>query len=167
MPEPKPDAEHARELVAGVEKIIARTANCWLLSRTEDRIRTRPMGRIPVRPGEDPWTVRFVTDRRSQKAADLRQSRQVTLAFQKEDEDAYVSLEGAARLIEDKEGVQALWHERYRAHFPTDEDRANAAFIEVKVTRMELWVRGLTSEPFGARTTVVLRDASGGWLCAA
>jgi general stress protein 26 len=137
------------------------------LSRTDNGIRTRPMGRIPVRPGEDPWTIRFVTDRRSQKAADLRRSRQVTLVFQREDEEAYASLEGAARLIEDKEGVQALWREKYRVHFPADEDRANAAFIEVKVTRMELWVRGLTSEPFGARTTVVMRDSSDGWLCAA
>lgn len=167
MPEPRPEAEEARKLVAGVETIIARIANCWLLCRTEDGIRTRPMGRIPVRPGEDPWTIRFVTDLRSQKAADLRRCRQVTLVFQNEDEEAYVALEGAVRLIEDKEGVQALWNEKYRRHFPTDADRANAAFIEVTVTRMELWVRGLTSEPFGARTTVVMREAGGGWLCAA
>ena len=165
MPEPRVDV--ACKLVAGVETIIARTATCWLLSRTDDGIRTRPMGRIPVRPGEDPWTIRFVTDQRSQKAADLRRSRQVTLVFQKDDEEAYVALEGDVRLIETREDVQALWNEKYRAHFPTDEDRANAAFIEVTVSRMELWVRGLTPEPFGARTTVVMRDCNGGWLCAA
>ena len=167
MPEPRHEAEDARKLVAGVETIIASIRYCWLLSRTEGGIRSRPMGRIPARPGEDPWTIRFVTNLRSQKAADIRRSHQATVIFQKEGQEAYVALEGAVRLIEDKESVQALWNENYRRYFPTDEDRANAGFIEVTVMRMDLWVRGLTPEPFGVRPTVVMRDSTGGWLCAA
>jgi general stress protein 26 len=167
MSEPIPEAEFAGKLVAGVERIIAAVPYCWLLVRTEEGILSRPMGRILARPGEDAWTIRFLTDLRSQKVADIRRSHRATLIFQKEDDEAYASLEGIVRLIETKERVQALWTEKaYSRHFPTDDDRANAGFIEVEVTRMELWVRGLTPEPFGVRTTTVTRDSGGRWLCA-
>jgi general stress protein 26 len=167
MSDMRPETEYAAcRLVAGVERIIRAVEYCWLISRSEGGIRARPMGRILAQPGEDELTIRFLTDGRSQKAADIRRSQTVTLIFQKEAEDAYVSLEGTARLNETKEYVQALWKESYGRYFPTNEDRAHAAFIEVETTRMELWVRGLTPEPFGARPTIMTREPDGTWLCA-
>jgi general stress protein 26 len=167
MSDMRPETEYAaRRLVAGVERIIKAVEYCWLISRAEGGIRTRPMGRILAQPGEDELTIRFLTDGRSQKAADIRRSQNVTLIFQKEAEDAYVSLEGTARLNETKEYVQALWKGSYSRYFPTNEDRAHAAFIEVEITRMELWVRGLTPEPFGVRPTIMTRELDGTWLCA-
>jgi general stress protein 26 len=165
MSDIRPETEYAaRELVAGVEKIIGAVEYCWLLSRAEDGIRARPMGRILARPGEDELTIRFLTDARSKKATDIRRSQDVTLIFQKEAEDAYVSLEGIARLNETKEYVQALWKKAYGRYFPTAEDQAHAAFIEVEVTRMKLWVRGLTPEPFGVRPTIMTRELDGTWI---
>jgi general stress protein 26 len=167
MSDMRPETEYAaRRLVAGVERIIQAVEYCWLISRAEGGIRARPMGRILAQPGEDELTIRFLTDGRSQKAADIRRSQNVTLIFQKEAEDAYVSLEGTARLNETKEYVQALWKGSYGRYFPTNEDRAHAAFIEVEITRMELWVRGLTPEPFGVRPTIMTRELDGTWLCA-
>jgi general stress protein 26 len=166
MSDMRPATEYAaRKLVAGVEKIIGAVDYCWLLSRTEGAIRGRPMGRILARPGEDELTIRFLTDGRSKKAADIRRSQDVTLIFQKESEGAYVSLEGNARLNETNEYVQALWKETYGRYFATTDDRAHAAFIEVEVTRMELWVRGLTPEPFGLRPTIMTRELDGTWMC--
>jgi general stress protein 26 len=166
MSDLKTETEYAaRRLVAGVEKIIETVEYCWLLSRAESGVRVRPMGRILARRGEDELTIRFLTDGRSQKAADIRRSQDVTLIFQ-EARHAYVALQGTARLNETKEYVQALWKEAYGRYFATDEDRAHAAFIEVEVTRMELWVRGLTPEPFGVHPTIMTRDPDGSWLCA-
>ena len=31
---------------------------------------------------------------------------------------------------------------------------------------MELWIRGVTPEPFGLQTTVLERDRQGAWHCA-
>jgi general stress protein 26 len=167
MSDLRAEPEDARRLLAGVEQIVERLPYCWLFSRTEDGVRSRPMGRVLVWQGENAWTIRFVTDLRSGKVEEIRRSDQVTLIFQKDDEEADISLAGVARLIEAKRDIQALWNETaYGRHFPTDDDRANAGFIEVKVTRMELWIRGLTAEPFGVRPTIVVRNADGDWRCA-
>ena len=48
-------------------------------------------------------------------------------------------------------------------YFPDEEERANAAFVEVNVERMELWIRGVTPEPFGLHTTILERDATAAW----
>ena len=51
--------------------------------------------------------------------------------------------------------------------FLSESDRANAAFLDVKAERMELWIRGVTPEPFGLHATTLERDAVGAWrlLC--
>ena len=96
------------------------------------------MGRILTWQSEDAWTFLFVTGLRSRKVADVRHSGHVTLIFQKENE-AYVSLAGHARLIDEEGAVRALWNEKaYGHHFPAGDDRANAGFIEAKIVRMEL-----------------------------
>jgi general stress protein 26 len=66
-------------------------------------------------------------------------------------------------LIDDPSEVGKLWKANYDAYFPTAEDRANAAFIKVAVDRMELWMRGVTPEPFGMQPTVIDREAGGAW----
>ncbi|ANW00161.1 hypothetical protein LMTR13_08180 [Bradyrhizobium icense] len=68
-----------------------------------------------------------------------------------------------ATLINETSDVTRLWKKGYDVHFATETDRANAAFIEVAVDRMELWIRGVTPEPFGLQPTIVDRAAGGGW----
>ena len=73
----------------------------------------------------------------------------------------------AARLIEDVSEVRALWKEDAHArYFPTEKDRANAGFIEVRIERMELWIRGVTPEPFGLHATILQRNPKGAWYWA-
>ena len=59
--------------------------------------------------------------------------------------------------------MRERWKPAYDAYFPTETDRASAIFVEVEVERMELWIRGVTPEPFGLRATVLERDAGVGW----
>jgi hypothetical protein len=56
-----------------------------------------------------------------------------------------------------------LWRDAYAAYFPAPGDKAHAAFIEIRVDRMEAWIAGFTPEPFGLRPAVLQRDASGAW----
>ena len=157
------DALYVERLLAGAAATIAGVRYCWLTSSADGSVRSRPMGRLLPSESDDDWTIRFVTDRRSRKATDLRRSAMVSLTFQNDRDDAFVCVAGPARLIEEAPDVGALWNEDYRPYFPTETDRASVGFIEVRITRMELWIRGVTPEPFGLRTTVLERDPQSAW----
>ena len=62
---------------------------------------------------------------------------------------------------------EQLWKEdAYVRYFPTEKDRENAGFIEVRIERMELWIRGVTPEPFGLHTTTLQCDQQRAWYWA-
>ncbi len=160
---PAIDAE-AKRALEGAARIVAKVPICWLATEAEGGgVAARPMGPVSADLQQTGWAISFVTDGRSWKAAEIRRTGKATLVFQHDGEDAYVALMGAARLAEDRAELQSRWRAAFDPYFPTDDDRANAAFIDVSVERMDLWIRGVTSEPFGMRTTTLVRDASAGW----
>jgi general stress protein 26 len=160
------EARDVARILAGAQKLVASVQYCWLVSGGESP-RARPMGRILSSESNDDWTIRFLTDLRSRKIIDLRNTSTVGLIFQDDGDDAFASLTGAVRLIEDVSEIQALWKEAaYARYLPTEKDRANAGFIEVRIERMELWIRGVTPEPFGRHATILQRDPQGAWYWA-
>jgi general stress protein 26 len=152
-----------RALLAGAAKAIQAVRYCWLVTKATSGFNARPMGRVLPDKNEDGWTIRFVTDGRSRKAHELCGEREVGLIFQSDPDEAYVALFGSARLLERAEDVERFWKKHYEVYFPTPADRAAAAFIEVDVIRMELWIRGVTPEPFGLNATKLARAAGGAW----
>jgi general stress protein 26 len=156
------DDLNVSRLLAGAAKTVASVRYCWLATEAGSP-RLRPMGRVPNDPGEDEWTIRFLTDGRSRKAADMRRAGEVVILFQHDPDLAFVTLIGKAALNESASEVRERWKPAYDAYFPTETDRASAIFVEVEVERMELWIRGVTPEPFGLRATVLERDAGVGW----
>ena len=122
------------------------------------------MGRVLPDKSEDGWTIRFVTDGRSRKAHELCGEREVGLIFQSDPDEAYVALFGKARLLERPETSTASGRSTTRPISRAPADRAAAVFIEVDVIRMELWIRGVTPEPFGLNATKLVRAADGAWL---
>ena len=163
-----PDAVDVSRLLAGAAKTVATVRYCWLATASEaGPPRVRPMGRITRDAGEDEWKIRFLTDGRSRKARDMRSTGEVTILFQHDPDLAFVTLIGKAALRDSASEVRERWKRAYDVYFPTETDRASAIFVEVQVERMELWIRGVTPEPFGLRATVLTRDADGGWRLAA
>ena len=159
----KPESVDVSHLLAGAAKTMRSARYCWLATTAECGIpHVRPMGRVLNDPGEDAWRIRFLTDVRSHKAADMRRASEVTILFQHDPDLAFVSLIGKAELHEDTSETRSRWKAAYDVYFPSATDQANAIFVEVGIKRMELWIRGVTSEPYGLRTTVLERDA-GGW----
>ncbi len=158
------NSSEVSRLIAGAAETIAKTPYCWLVTTggaTGDA-RFRPMGRLKPDPGDSAWTVRFIADARSRKASDIRRATKVTVLFQHGD-DAFVTLSGLAQLSEGESEARPRWRSAYDRYFPREQDRANAAFVEVDADRMELWIRGVTPEPFGMRATTLERDAAGVW----
>jgi general stress protein 26 len=159
----RPDAIDVTRLLAGAAKTMRSARYCWLATTADaGGPQVRPMGRVLNDPSEDEWRIRFLTDGRSRKAADIRRAGKVTILFQHDADLAYVSLIGSASLHEDASETRNRWKPAYDVYFPSEADRANAIFVEVDAQRMELWIRGVTPEPFGLRATVLARDA-GGW----
>jgi general stress protein 26 len=159
------------ERAAETAPLLAAAANaattiryCWLATTTEAGvIKARPMGRTPRDIDEDAWIIRFMTDGRSHKAAEIRRAGDVAVIFQRSADDAYLSLAGAATVRPNAADDPRHWREAYNAYFPSERERANAVFIEIRVDRMELWIRDVTPEPFGLKPAVLERDATGGW----
>jgi general stress protein 26 len=158
------DAIEATRLLGAAAARIAKLRYCWLLTATGDGgTRPRPMGRLPRDPGDDEWRLRFLTNRRSAKVADMRRDARVSAIFQHDRDDVFVAVAGIAGFVEDGPGIRKRWTAAYDAYFPEGPDRSGAIFVTIDVERVELWIRGLTAEPFGLRTTVIERDAGRGW----
>ncbi len=153
-------------LLAGAAKTIRNVRYCWLATATPGgAANVRPMQAVlhDVSEDKDAWTIRFLTDGRSRKVADIRRTGQATIVFQDDADVAFVALSGRATLFVSEAEVRKYWKHAYDAFFPTEADRIYAAFVEVDVARMELWIRGVTPEPFGMRTTILERVAGRGW----
>ena len=149
-------------LLAGAAKTMRSARYCWLATTADAGApHVRPMGRIINDPGEDEWRIRFLTIGHSHKAANMRRASEVTILFQHDPDLAFVSLIGKAALHEDASETRNRWNPAYDAYFPSEADRASAIFVEVDATRLELWIRGVTPEPFGLRATVLERDVEG------
>jgi general stress protein 26 len=158
------DADEVGRLLAAAAAKIARTPICWLIAAADaGGVRPRPMGRLPRDADDDPWTLRFITDGASPKAAAMRRSADVSLIFQNDPEEAFVALAGKVRLIEDRGEIAKRWNGAYDAFFPDGPDRSSAIFVAIDAFRVELWIRGVTPEPFGMRTTILERDAQRLW----
>jgi general stress protein 26 len=163
--ENEPNDVDVSRLLAGAAKMIAGVRYCWLLTESETSgVNTRPMGQLLPDSDHNDWIIRFIADGRSRKASDIRRTNNVELIFQHNNDEAFAAFAGRATLIEDPSDVARLWKGAYRSHFPSETDRLNAAFIEIFVERMELWIRGVTPQPFGYQPTILERQAGGRWL---
>jgi len=87
----------------------------------------------------------------------------IGLIVQDDARQAFAWLTGSADLLGGFEDVRRYWRDAYAAYFPSPEDQANVAFIEVRVERMALWIKGVTPEPFGIRPTYLERGADNIW----
>jgi general stress protein 26 len=157
------DTDEVSRLLAAAAAKIARTPICWLIAAAAGGVRPRPMGRLPRDADDDPWTLRFITNGASPKAAAMRRDADVCVIFQNDPDEVFAVLAGKARLIEDKGEIAKRWNAAYDAFFPDGPDRSSAIFVAIDAMRLELWIRGVTPEPFGMRTTILERDAQRLW----
>jgi general stress protein 26 len=147
----------ARETIAAVPV-------CWLATRSlEGGTNARAVSSSVGPPGSDEWTRRFLVRRSSRKVTEMRAAPLVTLAFQHPSGDRYIALGGRATINEDVAEMRTMWLSDLDAHFPPGFADANMIVIQVDVDRIEVHVRGLTPEPFGAGRTLLERQPGGSW----
>jgi general stress protein 26 len=152
------------QFLAAARETIAAVPVCWLATRSlEGGTNARAVSSSAGPPGSDEWTRRFLVRRSSRKVAEMRAEPLVTLAFQHSAGDRYIALGGCATIIEDAAVMRTMWPNDLDAQFPRGFADANMIVIQVDIDRIEVHVRGLTPEPFGAGRTLLERQPDGSW----
>ncbi len=86
--------------------------------------------------GERVW---FFIEADSPKVAEIRRHSKVNLAYASKGKNTYVSLAGEARVNRDKDKIDELWSDAYKAYFPKGKSDPNLALMEVRVRTVEYW----------------------------
>jgi general stress protein 26 len=82
--------------------------------------------------------IRFLTRASSHKADEVEQDRHVNLTFVGPDR-AYVSVEGTARMSQDRDLIKRCWSDAAQAWLPEGPDGADVALIRVEPRRADVW----------------------------
>src|SRR5712671_935021 len=98
--------QQIERLLAAARETIAEVPFCWVVTAAGDGgANARLVKAQPGGAGEDFWTRWFLTPRIGRKAAEIRATGRVTLAYQHDSGEAYVALAGPAELVDDREEV--------------------------------------------------------------
>jgi general stress protein 26 len=121
--------------LAKVEEIVGDAKVAMFTTREKDgTLRSRPMATLQLDSEGNLW---FFTSRSSPKISEAHQ--QVTLSYMRTDKQDYLSVSGAAELVQDKEKMQALWSPWIRPWFPNGLDDPDFALIKVSIMGVEYW----------------------------
>jgi general stress protein 26 len=161
---PKISETQIREFLDAARDTIAAVPICWLVTRSlEGGTNARAVNSSSGRAGSDEWTRRFLVRKSSRKVGEMRAAPMITLAFQHPSGDRYVALGGRATIIDEIAEMRTMWSTDLDRHFPPGFADANMIVIQVDVDRIEVHVRGLTPEPWGAGRTLLERQSAGTW----
>jgi general stress protein 26 len=165
MPEaPKFTGTEILQFLDAARETIAEVPVCWLVTRSlEGGTNARAVSSSAGSSKSDQWTRRFLVRRSSRKVAEMREAPMVTLAFQHPSGERYIALGGRATIIDDVAEMRTIWSSDLDSHFPPGFADANMIVIQVDVDRIEVHVRGLTPEPFGAGRTLLERQSAEAW----
>jgi general stress protein 26 len=156
--------DRVAEWLDAAARLWAATRYCWLATTdASGEAHLRPMGRTPPVRGDEAWRLRFIADGRTRKVADIARNAALSITAQRDADDAYLALRGKGEIGLGARRDARLWRDAYDAYFPGEDDREHAAFLEVRVDRIDLWMRSVTPEPFGLRAVTLTRDDAEVW----
>ena len=89
--------------------------------------------------GDEGDRLWFFMSRRSDPVCDLETDPTVNISYADPGADSYVSVSGAARVVEDRAKKQALWSKMTEAWFPAGVDDPDLALVEVAITHAHYW----------------------------
>jgi general stress protein 26 len=152
------------ELLQIAREIVAKVPACMAI--TVDRNGDANARVVNPQPLSDTWTVRFPTDRRSRKSAEIEQSGRLTLAYQYDAGGAYVSLIGHATIREDVDAKIAGWNPLAQKWFPGGPTDPNVVSVDFTAERIELWSgpQGVVPDPVRGLWAIELVRGDTGWV---
>ena len=118
-----------------VWKLIDKIEICMLATREGDAIRARPMSAI-ARESES--AIYFLTDIKGRKDEEIDQNGAVCLVFAKPESGKFLSVNGQARVLDDRALIGDLWSPAAEARWRGPED-PSIRVIEVTPEQAEFW----------------------------
>ena len=120
-------------------------------------------GSAKIAASEDPFGILFLTRRGSRKALEIGRTGRLSVVYQHDADDSYVTLIGRGVIIADRALLRARWQPAWNQFFPAGADDETSIFVQLVADRIELWVRGVTPEPFGTRGAIMERGPGQPW----
>ena len=133
------------ELVAAARAIMTNARYCALIT-LDSSGRTQARTLDPFPPDEN-MVVWLGTNPRTRKVAEIRRNPRVTLYYFDREEQAYVTISGIARLVNDPKEKAEHWKDEWKDFYP---DRAkDYLLITVKPERLEVVnvKKGIVGDP--------------------
>lgn len=90
----------------------------------------------------DKKEIWFIGDATTETVSDIKNNPQVNLAYTANSSKDYLSINGKADLIEDRQKLEALWSPAYNAFFENGIDDANVQLIKITPNGAEYWLSG-------------------------
>ncbi len=113
-------------------------SNAMLVSNDQSgRMHARPMAIADLKPDADAY---FATSIQSPKAGEIQNFPEVLISFQSATQ--FASISGTATLVKDRELIDRLWSEEWRAWFPGGKDDPDLVLIRVDAREGEFWDNG-------------------------
>src|ERR1700730_6237284 len=104
----------------------------------DGQLHSRPMT-TQNSPSERRAVLWFFMSRSGESVADLEEHPEVNVTYSDPGKDSYVSISGAARVVEDFERKKAMWNAAAQAWFPGGPAAPNLALVAVLVAEAEYW----------------------------
>lgn len=109
--------------------------NAMLVTRAEDdSLRSRPMVIAGMEENSDLW---FITSLTSPKVEEMEAEPEVCVTMQ--GGNKFLSLSGRVRLVRDREKIDELWKEAWKAWFPEGKDDPSLILLRVRANEGEYW----------------------------
>jgi general stress protein 26 len=148
-------------LLAAVRNTIAEVPYCWVMTRAPGGgVNARVVRDNSGAGEENTWTRWFLARPDSRKLDEIRLDNRVTLGYQHDSGNAYVTLVGRAGVIAERSAVETRLR---RADDPDGSLAVRLIAVGVTVDRIEVHVRGVTAPPWGYGRTLLERDQQGIW----
>jgi len=128
-------SQFSREKLISAAREIMTTARYCALITTGDQGRPNARTMDAFAPDEH-MIVWLATNPQSRKVADIRRNPRVTLYYFDRDNQAYVTLYGVARLVNDLNEKSRHWKDEWKAFYP-DRDQSYL-LIEVRPIKLEV-----------------------------
>jgi general stress protein 26 len=125
------DFEKLREMIKDIDLCMLTTVD------ESNDLHSRPMSlNGDVDESGNLW---FFTSSNSHKASEIERNPNVNVSFIDTDQQHYVSISGAAELVDDKQKIKELWKPVLKAWFPEGPDQSDVALLKVNVKKAEYW----------------------------
>jgi general stress protein 26 len=122
---------------AGRSERLSKLTEAMLTTAMPDgTLRSRPMATQQTESDGDLW---FFTQASAAKAEEIRANPHVNVSYASPRENRYVSVSGTATIARDRNKMEQLWDQLYKAWFPQGLEDPDLALLRIDVERAEYW----------------------------